>query len=130
MDTLEYSRLFIQCYGVNYIGHPRLESLLKKNNIKAKDFLPGAEEAKAFDNKEYIRLHQSTLRKVDVIASLLNRAIDNSLKVESKWWEICGLSPQGLFESITNKWWCRIIMTILSIVFGAVLDRFIIWIWK
>lgn len=125
-SKIDVSRLFIQCYGVNYIGHPRLESLLKKNNIKAKDFLPGAAEATAFGNKEYIKLHQSTLRKVDVIANLLNRAIDNTLKVESKWWEIYGLSPQGIYESITSRWWCQIILAIASIILGTIIERFVL----
>ena len=115
----------LECRVLN-IGHPRLESLLKKNNIIAKDFLPGAEEAIAFDNKEYIKLHQSTLRKVDVIASLLNRAIDNALKVESKWWEIYGLSPQGLYESITSRWWCQIILAVASIILGTIIEHYVL----
>ena len=41
---IDISRLFIMCYGVKYIEHPRLESLLELNKISAKDFLPGAEE--------------------------------------------------------------------------------------
>lgn len=120
---LDISRLFIQCYGVGYIGHPRLESLLKYNNITAKDFMPGAEEAKAFENKEYIKLHQSTLRKVDVLANLLNRAIDGTLEVKSKWWEKYGLSPQGVYEYFSSRWWIRIISYVLTLIIGIVIDR-------
>ena len=120
---IDISRLFIQCYGVNYIEHPRLESLLKYNHITAKDFMPGAEEAKAFEKKEYIKLHQSTLRKVDVLANILNRAIDKTLRVRSKWWQIFGLSPQGIYESITSRWWCQILLSLLSMIIGAVIGR-------
>ena len=121
----DISRLFIQCYGVNYIGHPRLEQLLEYNNIKAKDFLRGADEAEAFKNKEYIKLHRSTLRKVDVLANLLNRAIDKKLKVKSRWYEIHGLSPQGVFDYFTSRWWFRLIWTIISMVLGAIIGHFI-----
>ena len=122
---IDISRLFIQCYGVNYIEHPRLESLLKYNHITAKDFMPGAEEAKAFEKKEYIKLHQSTLRKVDVLANILIRAIDRTLRVRSKWWQIFGLSPQGIYESITSRWWCQIFLSLLSMIIGAVIGHFL-----
>lgn len=122
---IDISRLFIMCYGVKYIEHPRLESLIKLNKISAKDFLPGAEEAKAFENKEYIKLHQSTLRKVDVLANLINRAIDGTLKVSSKWWDIHGISPQGIFDYVIGKWWFQIIWTIISLVLGALIGKMI-----
>lgn len=115
---IDISRLFIQCYGVNYIEHPRLESLIKYNNIAAKDFLPGADEATAFVNKEYIKLHQSTLRKVDVLANLLNRAIDGKLKVRSKWQDIYGVSPQGIYEWLNSKWWFHVVGALLSFAIG------------
>lgn len=83
-NKIDLARLLIQCYGVNYIEHPRMEKLLLFNNIQAKDYLKGADEAEAFAQKEYIKLHQSTLRKVDVFADLLNRAIQGTLKVSWK----------------------------------------------
>lgn len=122
---IDISRLFIQCYSVNYIGHPRLQELLHFNHITAKDFLTGAEEALAFKNKDYIKLHQSTLRKVDVLANLLNRAMDGTLKVRSNWWQIYGLHPQGVYEVLTSKWWFQIIWTFVSLILGAMLGRLI-----
>lgn len=122
---IDLSRLFIQYYGVGYIGHPRMEKLLERNGIKAKDFLSGNDEAIAFENKEYIKLHMSTLRKVDVFANLLNRAIDNSLKVNSKWYEIYGLSPQGIFDYCKDKWWIQILVNIILLVIGAVIGNII-----
>ena len=38
---LDLARLLIQCYGVGYIDHPRMEKLLDYNKIKAKDYLTG-----------------------------------------------------------------------------------------
>ena len=108
---------------MKYIGHPRFDSLLKFNDIKAKDFLSGQEEAKAFENKEYVRLHLSTLRKVDCLANLLNRAIDGTLKVNSKWWDIYGITPQSIFEYLTGRWWFQILWTLLTLILGAWIGR-------
>lgn len=66
----DLARELITLYGVGYIGHPRFENLVKKNKITNRDFLTGAEEASAFDNRDYVRLHQSTLRKVDIILNV------------------------------------------------------------
>lgn len=89
-DKFDLSRLLIEIYGVGYIGHPRLEALLDLNNIKALDFLTGKEEADAFDNKEYHKLHRSTLRKVDVLANLATRAHDDQLTTNTTWWQMHG----------------------------------------
>lgn len=123
-DKIDLARLLIQKYGVNYTEHPRMETLITYNNIKAKDYLKGAEEAEAFAKKEYIRLHQSTLRKVDVFANILNRTIQGTLKVKSKWYEIYGLSPQGIFEYCQSKWWIQLIYSITILLLGAWLGSF------
>lgn len=122
-NKIDLARLFIQCYGVNYIDHPRMEKLLSYNNIKAKDYLKGADEAAAFSAKEYVKLHQSTLRKVDVFADLLNRAIQQNLKVKSKWYEIYGISPQGIFDFCRDRWWIQALMYIITLLLGALLAK-------
>jgi hypothetical protein len=124
-DKIDVARLFISKYGVRYISHPRMENLLELNNIQPKDFLAGAQEALAFDNKEYIRLHQSTLRKVDVFANLIERAIHNNLKTHSKWYEIYGISPQGLFEYAQQNWVLSLFGWMLTLVIGIILGKWI-----
>lgn len=86
----DLSRLLIDIYGVGYIGHPRLETLLEKNHIAPRDFLKGADEARAFEEQNYVALHQSTLRKVDVISNIAGRAHDCNLKTNTTWWEMHG----------------------------------------
>jgi len=124
-NKIDLARLFVQCYGVNYIEHPRLQSICDYNHITQKDFLSGSDEAKAFTDKEYVKLHRSTLRKVDIFSNLLNRAINGTLKVKSKWWEIYGISPQGIYESVTSKWWFQLIWTMVSLVLGAIVGHYI-----
>lgn len=86
----DLSRLLIDIYGVGYIDHPRMGKLLEKNHIAPRDFLTGEEEAKAFENRDFVALHQSTLRKVDVIANIAGRAHDRNLKTNTTWWEMHG----------------------------------------
>ena len=89
-NKIDLARLLIDIYGVGYIGHPRLQKLLDKNRMRAPGFLTGSEEAKAFEEHNYVGLHQSTLRKVDIISNLATRANDRSLKVKTTWWEMRG----------------------------------------
>ena len=100
------ARLFIDIYGVRYTGHPRFQTLLEKNEISRLDFLTGAEEAKAFEDKRFVALHQSTLRKVDVIANVAGRAHDRTLKTNTSWWEMHGGGVTQVYNWITDhpKW--------------------------
>jgi hypothetical protein len=94
----DLARLLIDTYGVGYIGHPRLEKLLEKNHIQPLNFLTGPQEAEAFENRNFVSLHQSTLRKVDVIANIAGRAHHRNLKVNTTWWEMHG----GRVRNVAN----------------------------
>ena len=124
-EKIDLARYLIDCYGESYASHPRMEKLLEQNNIVAKDYLNGAKEAEAFANQEYVKLHMSTLRKVNVFATILNRAINNTLEVNSKWTEIYGVSIQGILNYCKNTWWLQIIWTLLSIIFGSLIGKII-----
>lgn len=89
-DKVDLSRILQDIYGPDYICHPRLEQLLSMNGIAPRDFLPGQEEAKAFQDRNFAALHLSTLRKVDVIANIAVRAHDRNLKTNATWWEMRG----------------------------------------
>lgn len=100
----DLSRALVSLYGNAYIGHPRLPKLMKKNNITDKDFLSGKEEAEAFEQSDFIKLHQSTLRKADILANVLGRTLDGSLKNNSKWYQRYGLSPKSLTLILKDHW--------------------------
>lgn len=116
-QKFDLARKLVDIYA-DYADHPRLEKLIEMNNITKKDFLSGAEEAKAFDELKYVELHRSTLRKVDIFHSILERVIDNSLKTKSKWNHIYGFTPQGIFVSIKDHW----LFALISIVVGAAIS--------
>lgn len=109
----DLARALVAIYGTGYVGHPRLEKLMKKNDITDMDFLSGAEEASAFDNKEYVRLHQSTLRKVDILANIFGRAANETLKTNAYWYETYGVHPKAWAESVAEHWF------VVLVLFGA-----------
>lgn len=112
----DFAKLLIDIHGPGYTGHPRFQSLSQLNNISLKDFLTGQEEANAFDAGDYVKLHQSTLRKVDIMANLFNRYEEGSLKTQNKWWQSYGSRVLGAGE------WCKehpvasLIMFVLAVV--------------
>lgn len=122
-NKFDLARLLIDKYGKGYSGHPRLASILEMNKISPKHWLNGDQEANAFDNKEYVRLHQSTLAKVDVIENILKLTAEENFKTKSKWRDIYGLSPQGLFELAKDHWIYSLILFVISAVLGAYLGK-------
>lgn len=122
-NKIDLARLLVNIYGLKYIGHPRLEKLVERNRITKKDFLAGAEEGIAFENKEYVKLHQSTLRKVDIINAILERVAEGSLKTNAKITDIYGLNPQGLFELAKENWLISLIFSVLGLLLGALISK-------
>ena len=100
----DLARAMVALYGVSYIGHPRLVNLVEKNNITNRDMLTGAQEAKAFEAKNYVQLHQSTLRKVDIMANIFERAVDGTIKTNARWGDVHGFHPAVVVEAIKEHW--------------------------
>jgi hypothetical protein len=113
-------RILHERYGKSYAPHPRLQSLVEMNEITEKDFLNGEQEGEAFKKGDYLRLHQSTLRKVDAFDGILGRIEENDLKVASSFFEIYGLSPEGIIKTIKEHWFISF-LAVISIVVGACL---------
>lgn len=111
----DLSRIIVALYGPSYIAHPRMKKLMEKNGIKALDFLDGAGEAAAFENKEFVKLHQSTLRKVDIISNILGRIIDGTLKTDANWRDQYGIHPAALIELAVKHWLFSVAGLLLAI---------------
>lgn len=121
----DLARLLIEKYGKGYSSHPRLNSILEMNKISSKNWLNGDEEAKAFDEKEFVRLHQSTLAKVDVMENIIKLTAQEDLKTKSKWKDIYGISPQGLFELAKDHWLYSVILVVFSTVLGIIITNLV-----
>lgn len=122
-NKFDLSRLLVSIYGLSYIGHPRFESLINNNGITKRDFLPGAEEAKAFNQKEYVKLHQSTLRKVDILNTILEKTAEGKLKTNSKLRDIYSLSPQGIFELAKDNWFFSVGFSVIGLIIGTLISK-------
>jgi len=88
---------------------------MEKNHITARDLLDGPGEAEAFETKEFVKLHQSTLRKVDVLANILGRLIDGSLKTNATWRDRHGVHPKIVLEYIAKHWVFALITSIIGV---------------
>lgn len=110
------AHLLPRIYGANYSGHPRLQSLVQMNDITDLDFLTGKEEADAFNKGDYVALHQSTLRKVQCISTLAERAWEGTLKTNSNWYEKHGSNIAGVVEAITDHWLFKLLGAIGIVV--------------
>jgi hypothetical protein len=119
-QKFDLSRLLIGIYGVGYIGHPRLGKLLEKNNIQPRDFMTGEQEAAAFDNRNYVSLHQSTLRKADVIANIAERAHNKQLKTNTTWWEMHGGRIKTFIDWVADNKLISFGIAVAGLILGVV----------
>lgn len=90
-------------------------SVIEMNRISDVDALQGKEEAEAFVNGEYLRLHQSTLRKVDVLANIFDRTHDKSLKTKAGFIDMYGIHPVAIVEVARNN------PVVISVIFLSAL---------
>ena len=103
----DLARALVAIYGRGYIEHGsegRFLNIARYNKITDKDALNGADEAAAFTAQEYVKLHQSTLRKVDMMANLFERAEDGTLRTTARWRDIYGLHPRFVVTFVSEHW--------------------------
>ena len=106
----DLARELVTLYGLKYAPHTapsgrkgRLMSIIEMNHITNVDALQGAEEAAAFVNGEYMKLHRSTLRKVDVLANVFDRTHDKNLKTNASFTDKYGIHPVAIVELTKNN---------------------------
>lgn len=116
----DLARELITLFGKRYAAHTsskgrkgRLMSVIELNRIADADALQGAEEAAAFVNGEFIKLQQSTLRKVDVLANIFDRTHDKSIKTEASFSDKYGIHPVAILEVARNN------PVVLGVIFFA-----------
>jgi len=121
---LDFAIALIDIYSKAYSGHGeygRFYNLIKINDITSRAMLNGKQEAEAFENENFIELHQSTLRKVNCLSDILYKTLDKSLITEASFKDIYGVYPKAIVEYIKDHWlWGLLVM--IAIVFGFVLN--------
>lgn len=119
----DLSRILIDIYGVAYIGHSRLEKLVEKNNIQPRDMMTGQQEAQAFVESNYVGLHQSTLRKVDVLANIAERAHNKQLITNTGWWQMHGGSARSALYWLADNKIIAFILAVFGLFLGLISIR-------
>lgn len=119
---IDLQQVLGKIYTYNFEQHEpdgQLLNLSNRNKISTRNALKGKDEAEAFENREYLKLHMSTSRKVEMIDRILSLEEKGKLKVNSSFIDIFGLTPVGIFEMIRNNWILFILWSILLYIIGA-----------
>ena len=121
-DKVDLAVLLKEIYGRNYVPHPRFESLVNLNKLSMIGFMNGAAEAEAFDKREYAKLHQSTLKKVDLIAEVATFVVAGDLKTSATRRHQYGTSITGLYEGMVQStaWKIVSVAAVLVTIGGGV----------
>ncbi|MNJ23781.1 hypothetical protein D3C77_181760 [compost metagenome] len=120
---VDLARILVSIYGRQYASHTsesgrkgRIFSIVELNQIADKDGLTGAQEAEAFVKGEYLKLHQSTLRKLDMFCNIFERMHAKNLKTSGSWRDVNGIHAVYLLEQIKTHW----IFTLIVVSGGLV----------
>ena len=109
----DLSRSLVNIYGSNYVEHPRLPKILEKNEISMLAYVDGAKEAEISEDRDFVTIHRSTLRKVDNFEALLTRAHAGTLKTNYRWIDIYGNSLKDVVFYIREHWVYGLILVIM-----------------
>lgn len=77
---LNLNDILIERYGSDYVSSPRMKTLMMINGELDVRFLEGEKEAEAFTKKEFIRMHSSTISKVEFFRHAIGLAIKGRLR--------------------------------------------------
>lgn len=113
-QRLNLNDLLADRFGSGYASHPKMKSLMDLNGGVHRHFLNGQEEVQAFQNADFIRMHNSTLSKAGFFYQVIRKLISGKLKTASKG---IGVALDRLFESRSAKS-VGLIATVVTIVVG------------
>ncbi len=103
----------------------QLLNLAKRNIISRRDALSGADEAAAYENKEYLKLHMSTMRKVEIIGRLLAAYQSKKLNHNARTKEIYDLSIPGIISVVKESPILLLFWSILIFIIGVAIEPII-----
>lgn len=129
----DIARALVTLYGRQYAPHTspsgrkgRLMSIVETNRIADADALEGAAEAAAFESGEYLKLHQSTLRKVDIMANVFDRTHAKTLMTNGTWADKYGFHWSVVPDLVKDH---PVVVAVIVIggIAGAVLNFWKTW---
>lgn len=117
-DLFDLAEALQDIYGPTYVEHPHLTNAMKLNKITDRSYMSGAEEAKAFDDQQYVALHHSTLRKVHVVREIARRERNGQLKTDAGGREIYGTRLAAWSQKLEQNSAIKI-LTVLSVLYAV-----------
>ncbi|MDM9555974.1 MULTISPECIES: hypothetical protein [Pseudomonas] len=131
----DLARILVSLYGHRYAPHSdsagrrgRIMGLAELNNITDKDALTGEQEAAAYVAGDFLTMHRSTLRKLDMFANFFDRAHQKTLKTTSTWMDRVGVHPVAVIEWAKSHPLITGLL-LLGSVLGAVTSFGKFWTW-
>jgi hypothetical protein len=124
--TLDICDLFKKRYGENFVNKNndswRIQYLANKNHIETAGYLEYPNEEEAYKNSQYDKILTSLSRKTSILIQFLDLSHKNKLKTDSKWQEIHGTTPQGMYDACKEKWWFNLIVFLLGLIIGKLIQ--------
>ena len=118
---MDLSAILRAKYGRDYVPDPKMMNLALQNGPLPQGFLTGEQEAAAFKNKDFIRMHASTLAKVDFFRHVILLAQQGRLRTATSSW---GVRVDRLLEGRTAK-----VFALGAGVVGALVAIYQAWLW-
>lgn len=116
----DLSFLLEQIYSKNYALNPNINKrkggiidLAEINNLPINFCLSGKEEGDFFEKKEYVKIHNSTVQKVEIIDEILRLSLKDELNTYSHIYQKYGLTLSGVIDIIKNN---KILTFALSLI--------------
>jgi len=81
------STMILAVYGRDCVEHPRMRRLMELNGGIDRDYLEGKDEVEAFNNKEYLKLHKSTMHKAYWFSHMLHLLKMNKINTSHTNWK-------------------------------------------
>lgn len=123
---VDLARVLVSLYGKSYAPHEdskgrrgRIMSLTELNSVSDVDALTGEQEADAFVSGDYLKMHRSTLRKLDMFANFFERTHEKRLKTNATWADTFGVRPIAMLEIVKGHPLFSA-FTVIAIGLGAV----------
>lgn len=82
LKRFNLSTIVLAIYGRDCVDHPRMLKLMELNGGIDRDYLSGQHEVIAFNNKEYIKLHKSTMHKAYWFSHMLHLTKRRKVKTQ------------------------------------------------
>ena len=127
-NKIDLPAVFGKLFTYSFEGHKpngQLLNLANRNNISTRDALPGAQEAEAFDRRDFLKLHMSTLRKVDIIDRILIAYQSQKLIHNARLKKIYDITIPGIIEIIKDSPILFGVWSIIVFIIGAAMEPII-----